>query len=115
MGKESLGDKDSYNQINTTDISDLANNPKWTGSLSYEDPADKKHRLEQEAANNWHKRWRGTTFFYGTVLAIAVAFGIAAKIVTDQNAPEQDKRWAAALMTSVITGFVGYATGKATS
>ena len=113
MSNASPGAGGTPNQIQTTNIADLANNPNWTGSLAYEDPNDKKHRLDQEAAENQHKRWRATTLFGLALLALIAIFVFAIGIIRDQSTTQEDKKWATAVMTSITTGLIGFATGKA--
>ncbi len=103
----------SSSRIQTQNIAEIANNPSWTGSLTSEDPADKQHRLNQEAAENSHKRWRATVLFGFALLALLVIFIFAITIIRDNQATAQDKKWATVIMSSITTGLVGFTTGKA--
>lgn len=94
-------------------VPQIANQPTWTGSLSSEDPPDKKHRLEQEANNARHKRWRSTALFAVTLIGLSIVFWLCLQILSNPQASADDKKWATALIASIVSGSIGFVTGKA--
>jgi hypothetical protein len=99
--------------IQVRSVDDLANSPAWTGNLAYEDPTDKKHRIDEEKAENRHKRWRSTALFTITLISIIAIYVFCVAIMRDQKSSPEDKKWATAAITSITTGLIGFATGKA--
>lgn len=93
----------------------IANDPRWTGQLSSEDPTERQHRLDQEAADNWHKRFRTSILFGFTLIVIGVVLGLAVAAIINPNVSKDDKKWATTIVGSITTGLIGFATGKATS
>jgi len=115
---------DQEQSLPVISVQDIAKQPQWSGSLSYEDPLDKKHRLEQEAAEarhkrdqelaeTRHKRWRSTTLFAVTLVGLGFIFWLCVRTLSNPQASQDDKKWATALITSIVSGSVGYITGKA--
>jgi hypothetical protein len=116
---------DQEQSLPVISVQDIARQPQWSsGSLSYEDPLDKKHRLEQEAseakhkrdqelAEAKHKRWRSTTLFAVTLIGLGFVFWMCLRMLGNPQASQDDKKWATALITSIVSGSVGYITGKA--
>ena len=96
-------------------ISDLANQPQWTGNLVSEDPIDKEHRLRQEAYDACHKRWRMNVIILLAGLGLGFVFYLCLSTLNDSNATASDKKWATAFVSSIVTGSVGFLTGKAVS
>ncbi len=96
-------------------IARLANQSNWTGTLSSEDPLDKEYRLKREADEAQHKRWRSTVLFGFTLIGLSFVFLLCFEILSNPNASADDKRWAMALMASIVSGSVGFLAGKAIS
>jgi hypothetical protein len=94
-------------------IARLADQSNWTGTLSSEDPLDKEYRLRQEADEAQHKRWRSTILFGFTLIGLSFVFWLCFEILSNPNASVDDKKWAMALMTSIVSGSVGFVAGKA--
>lgn len=105
--------KQNQEQLPVISIADIAKQPQRSGNLSYEDPDIKKHRLEQESADAKHRRWRSTILFVVTLIGISSVFLIGTQILNNPQATVDDKKWATALVTSIVSGGVGYITGKA--
>ena len=94
-------------------IPDLANG--WSGNLVNEDPLDKKHRLEQEAYDASHRRWRLNIIILMTIISLGLVFYLCFLTLNDPTASINDKRWATAFVSSIVTGSIGFLTGKAVS
>lgn len=48
-----------------------------------------------------------------TLLGVGIIGYICLQIATDRTASADDKKWATAILTSTVTGGIGYLTGKA--
>jgi hypothetical protein len=94
-------------------ISQLANQSDWTGTLSSEDPTDKEYRLNREADEARHRRWRGTVLFGFTLVGLSCVFLLCFQNLSNSQASSDDKKWATALMTAMVSGSVGFVAGKA--
>ena len=91
----------------------LANQSNWTGTLSSEDPLDKEYRLRREAGEAQHRRWRSTILFGVTLVGLSFVFWLCFQILSNPRASVDDKKWATALMTSIVSGGIGFVAGKA--
>jgi VIT1/CCC1 family predicted Fe2+/Mn2+ transporter len=78
-----------------------------------EDPAVRDARLRREEASAAHERRKELALYLTTALIIVAAFGICAFVVLSKNFSGELDKWATALLTSIVTGLVGYVTGKA--
>jgi hypothetical protein len=94
-------------------ISKLANQSDWTGTLKSEDPLDKEYRLKGEASEAQHRQWRGSILFGFTLIGLSFVFWLCFQILSNPQAGVDDKKWATALMTSIVSGSVGFVAGKA--
>ncbi len=94
-------------------VPQIANQPQWTGTLSSEDPLERDYRLKQKAYDDRHRRWRSNALFAVTLVGLIVVFGFCLQIINNSKASADDKKWATAIMTSIVTGGVGFVTGKA--
>jgi hypothetical protein len=103
------------NQPSQVIISQLPDLQQWTGTLKTEDPLEKEYRLKNENYDARHKRWRGTVLFVAVSIGLMTVFIYCFQIINNSNATVDDKKWATAIMTSIVTGGLGYATGKATT
>ncbi len=99
--------------VQSLSIPDVAN--QWTGNLTSEDPADKQHRLQQEAYDARHTRWRMNFIILVAVFGLGFVLYLCFLTLNDSNASPIDKRWATAFVSSMVIGSVGFLTGKAVS
>ena len=94
-------------------IPDIAN--KLSGDLKIEDFDTKKHRLEQEAYDACHRRWRLNLVLLMTIISLCFVFYLCFLTLNDATASVNDKRWATVFVSSIVTGSIGFLTGKAVS
>ncbi len=79
---------------------------------STETSEERASRLRREEAEAAHQRWKSTGLFVvGLVCALTVG-GLCLWAALDQSFPADTRTWASSLVTSMITGIVGYLWGK---
>lgn len=88
---------------------------KWTGNLVSEDPIDKEFRLKQEAYDAAHKRWRINFIILVAVIGLGFVFYLCLQTLSDPSIGANDKKWATVYISSIVTGGIGFLTGKAVS
>lgn len=95
------------------DLNDLANRPDHQLSIvPREEPTERNARLEIEKADAAHKRRIDLALHITTLVVIAATFGVCAYIVIARTFSSDMDKWATALLTSIVTGLVGYVTGR---
>lgn len=70
-------------------------------------------RIKREESEATHKRWRSTILFVATLIGLGYIFYLCAQILNNPNATADDKKWATAITASIVSGSVGFVTGKA--
>ncbi len=103
----------TYQAVSVISIPEMAKG--WSGNLVSEDPTDKKHRLEQEAYEASHKRWRLNIIIVMAILGLCFVFYLCFLTLIDPETGINDKRWATVFVSSIVTGSIGFLTGKAIS
>lgn len=97
------------------DLNDFANNPDHQLSIvPREEPAEREARLEIEKANAAHKRRIDFALHIAAFVVVGVALCLCVWAIVGENSAAEDKRWATTLLTAIVTGFVGYVTGRST-
>jgi hypothetical protein len=97
------------------DLNDLANKPDHQLSIvPREEPAEREARLEIEKADAAHKRRIDLALHIAAFVAVGVALCLCVWAIVRENSTAEDKRWATTLLTAIVTGFVGYVTGRST-
>jgi len=98
---------------NRLDLNELANKQDLTVSIaSREDPTERDSRLRREEAEDTHKRRKDLALHAITFAVIATAFAVCAYIILTSPAAAEQNKWATATLTSIVTGLVGYVTGR---
>jgi hypothetical protein len=105
-----MGEPSREDQLN---ITELANHPGWKAEIkTAEEPLELEHRLQEAAYDGKFRRWRdlfGFLFFlFGLAIIVAICFGIA----RDPQASADDKKWATAALTGIISAATAYVAGK---
>ncbi len=96
------------------DLNDLANRPDHQLSIvPREEPTERNARLELEKADAAHKRRIDLALHITTLAIIAATFGVCAYIILARTFSSDTDKLAAALLTAIVTGLVGYVTGRA--
>jgi heme A synthase len=97
------------------DLNDLANKPDHQLSIvPREDPSEREARLEIETANAAHKRRIDFALHIAALVVVCVALCLCVWAIVRESSTVEDKRWATTMLTAIVTGFVGYVTGRST-
>lgn len=67
-----------------------------------------------EKANAVHKRRIDFALHIATFVVVGTALCLCVWAIVQSNSSVEDKRWASTLLTAIVTGFVGYVTGRST-
>ena len=99
---------------NKVRLDDLFGNPNVKLNItSSEDTTEREARLKREDAAATHERFKEKTLYFLTVSTIAAAFSVCAYMVLSKGFNPDGERWATATLTAILTGLVGYVTGRA--
>lgn len=97
------------------DLNDLANRPDHQLSIvPREESAEREARLEIEKADAAHKRRIDFALHVAAFVVVGVALCLCVWAIVREGSTTEDKRWATTLLTAIVTGFVGYVTGRST-
>jgi hypothetical protein len=97
------------------DLNDLANKPDHQLSIvPREEPTEREARLEIERATAAHKRRIDFALHIAAFVVVGVALSLCVWAIVRDGSTAEDKRWATTLLTAIVTGFVGYVTGRST-
>jgi hypothetical protein len=97
------------------DLNELADRPEHQLSIvPREEPAEREARLEIEKADAAHKRRIDFALHVAAFVVVGVALCLCVWAIVREGSTAEDKRWATTLLTAIVTGFVGYVTGRST-
>ncbi len=85
----------------------------WSLSVNKEGSMDKEHRLKEEKHEARHKRWRLNIIIFMAIIGLCFVFYLSFLTLTDPETGINDKRWATVFVSSIVTGSIGFLTGKA--
>jgi hypothetical protein len=68
-------------------------------------------RLRIEEAQSAHERRKDLLILMATLIALALVV-ISCLVVVFQAGPSEDKKWAMSVIASIVSGGIGYLTGK---
>lgn len=77
-----------------------------------EDPVERDARLKREAEEARHRRWLETGMIVVITLGLIGICIVCVQIMLDQNAPADTKEWAKPIITAIVSGAIGFATGR---
>ena len=77
-----------------------------------EDPAERESRLRIEEANAVNQRRKEMLLYSVTIGVISIVVLLCAWVILRKGLATEDGKLALALLTSIVTGLVGYATGR---
>ena len=83
--------------------------------ITAEDELKKTSRLRLEEAHALHTRQKEWLIYKLTALILLIVVGLCTWIILSKGLANDEGKLALGLLTSVITGLVGYVTGKAAS
>ncbi len=79
----------------------------------YESPRELSSRLQEEAAEARHRRIKDLVLFlFLLILLGASSFSCLALVARNDSSPE-DKKWATGVLAAIVSGGIGFLTGKA--
>ena len=97
------------------DLNDLANRPDHQLSIvPREEPTEREARLEIEKADAVHKRRIDFALHLAAFVVVGVALCLCVWAIIRADATADERKWATTLLTAIVTGFVGYVTGRST-
>jgi len=73
---------------------------------------ERDHRLTRQTDDARHGRWKELFILIGVLAGIAIILAVCVFLVVSPNAPPEDKKWATAILASIVTGGMGYLVGK---
>jgi hypothetical protein len=100
---------------NRIDLNDFANQPNHQLTLvPREDPDERASRLEIAQADAAHRRRLEYMLYVAALVLVCAAFGLCLWIVIKKDSTAEDRNRSMTLLAAIVTGFVGYVTGRAT-
>lgn len=96
------------------DLNDLANRSDHQLSIvPREDPETAAVHRDIEKADAAHRRQISLLLHIAALAVIVVAVSLCVWMVINAGNGSEDRRWAITLLTSIVTGLIGYVTGRA--
>lgn len=97
------------------DLNDLVNKPEHKLTIvPREDPLERDVRLQIELDEAAHRRRKDFALHVASFVVVGVVLALCVWAIMRQGATDEDRRWAVPLLTAIVTGFVGYVTGRTT-
>ena len=102
--------------IENFNLNEIANSQNIKISVSTaEDTLEKETRLRIEEANAIHLRQKEWLVYRLTAFVILLVVGVCIWIILRKGLSTDEGKLALGLLTSIVTGLVGYVTGKASN
>lgn len=104
-------------QAKRVDLNEMAQRPDAVVELqvrSPEHPEELQARLRRQEAQEQHERRKDLAVTAAVLFGVATLMGFCIWTVGSAGSSPDDKKWATALLTSIVTAGLGYLTGKAT-
>lgn len=96
------------------DLNEFVRTQTFKMSLAtVEDSAERESRLRVEEANAAHQRRKEMLLYSVTIGVVSIVVILCAWVILQKGLATEDGKLALALLTSIVTGLVGYATGRA--
>jgi hypothetical protein len=73
---------------------------------------DRASRIKRQEADATFRRIKELVFFAVCLLLVVGIFLVAAKLVSDPKASPDDKKWATAVLSSIVTSTIAFLAGK---
>ncbi|HZH32695.1 MAG TPA: hypothetical protein VEY11_18155 [Pyrinomonadaceae bacterium] len=94
------------------DLNDLANRHQLS-IVPREEPDQRDSRIRIEEADAAHRRRKDLLLTGSALVVIGGALCLCVWAVVREDSTASDKEWAVPLLTAIVTGLVGYVTGRA--
>ena len=102
---------ETWNQsVQNLSISEFAR--PWKGNLVSKDLIGETHRLQQEAYDACHQRWRTNFIIFIAVIGLGFVFALCFQTLNDPTLSPSEQKWATVFLSSIVTGSIGFLTGK---
>jgi hypothetical protein len=95
------------------DLNDLANRHQLS-IVPREEPVERDSRIRIEEADAAHRRRKDLLLSSSALIVIGVALCLCVWAVVREGTNASDREWAVPLLTAIVTGLIGYVTGRAT-
>lgn len=96
------------------DLNELAVNQAVKISIAtVEGAAERDSRLRIEEANAAHQRKKELLLYGATIGVVLIVVFLCTWVILRKSLATEDGKLALALLTSIVTGLVGYVTGRA--
>ncbi|HYG11277.1 MAG TPA: hypothetical protein VD835_15120 [Pyrinomonadaceae bacterium] len=95
------------------DLNDLANRHQLS-IVPREDPDERASRIRIEEADAAHRRRKDLLLSSSALVVIGVALCLCVWAIVREDSTAADREWAVPLLTAIVTGLIGYVTGRAT-
>ncbi|HEX8129393.1 MAG TPA: hypothetical protein VF527_09850 [Pyrinomonadaceae bacterium] len=95
------------------DLSDLANRHQLS-IVPREEPDQRDSRIRIEEADAAHRRRKDLLLSSSALVVIGVALCLCVWAIVREGSAASDREWAVPLLTAIVTGLIGYVTGRAT-
>ena len=95
------------------DLNDLANRHQLS-IVPREEPDQRDSRIRIEEADASHRRRKDLLLSSSALVVIGVALCLCVWAVVREDSTASDREWAVPLLTAIVTGLIGYVTGRAT-
>jgi hypothetical protein len=96
------------------DLNEFVRHQTFKMSLAtVEDSAERESRLRVEEANAAHQRRKEMLLYSVTIGVVSIVVLLCTWVILRKGLATEDGKLALALLTSIVTGLVGYATGRA--
>ena len=95
------------------DIEQRARSRSYKLEEHVEDAEERASRLKRLEATEEHERWKDRITFITVLCSVVVIGAVCLWVSVDGRFSAEQQRWSTSLLTSLITGFLGYLTGKA--
>lgn len=89
------------------DINEIANNPKLSLSIT--------SNQDEHPKDACIRRTKEIILFVVIIILIVCAFSFCGYVLLSNHFSSDDKKWAMAIASSIISAFLGYLTGKNTN
>ena len=90
----------------------VAEHPNFSLQIGPTEAAEERQqRLAEQRADNQMARYKDVAIFSTLLTALAATFGLAFWLLVS-GAGAEEKRWATSILSAVVAGGIGYATGK---
>ena len=82
--------------------------------ILHKEPAQRDSHIRIEESEMEHQRRKNLLLSGSALVVIGIALGLCVWAIVKEGSSASDKTWGLTFLTAIVTGFVGYVTGRAT-